>query len=807
MDRHICIHGHFYQMPRENPWLEEVELQDSAYPYHDWNTRITAECYGPNTASRILGPDRKIIDIVNNYSKMSFDFGPTLLTWLERNEPGIYRAILEADTISRSTFSGHGTAMAHCYNHMIMPLANGRDKRTQIIWGIRDFESRFDRKPEGMWLPETAVDLESLDIMAEQGIAFSILAPRQARQVRRIGEGQWNDVNGARIDPKMPYVCRLPSGREIALFFYDGPISRDIAFRDILKNGEHFARRLLSGFSDQPSSQLVHVATDGETYGHHHHLGDMALAYCLYHLASKNLARITVFGEYLENHSPTHEVEIIENSSWSCVHGMERWRNDCGCTSGNQPGWNRQWRSALRGAMDWLRDNLIHVYEDQISRLVKDPWQARDDYIAVIRDRSPEGIQRFFKQHATRELLAEEQVTGLKLLEMQRNAMLMYTSCGWFFDDISGIESVQVMQFAARAMQLAQEVSGLSLEKTYITLLERAESNVPEHQNGGLIYEESVRPMVLDLVRVGVHHAVSSLFEEYSDTREVYTYTIQNESYEQEAAGKQKLAIGKAAVRSIVTLEESLISFAVVHLGDHNLVGGVRTFMGEESFGSMHREIREAFAKGDIAETIRSIERYFDTSSCSLWHLFKDEQRRVLRRILRDTLQEVEGSLRQINERHYSIMQVMRNLHIPLPKVLALTEEFIISSDLLDALQEEDLDLQQIQKMVVRIRVEGFSVDKATLDFLVSNRVNAMMEAFEHSPQDPSHLESVESLLGVLRPLFLHLNLWKAQNIYFSAGKRLLAEMEEKAAGDMEDANAWVGHFKKLGDHLGVRIV
>ncbi|MGA1865615.1 MAG: DUF3536 domain-containing protein, partial [bacterium] len=382
MNRHICIHGHFYQLPRENPWLEEVELQDSAYPYHDWNKKIAEECYAPNTASRILDSERKIIDIVNNYSKMSFNVGPALLKWLKKNEHDIYKAILEADRISQDRFSSHGSAISQCYNHMIMPLANPRDKRTQIIWGIRDFEARFGRNPEGMWLPETAVDIETLDIMAEQGIRFTILAPRQARQVRRIGDKQWNNVAGAKIDPKRSYLFRLPSGRTITLFFYDGPISRDIAFTDILNNGENFAARLLSGFSGHQDHQLLHVATDGETYGHHFKHGDMALAYCLYYLETNNLAKITIYGEYLEAHPPDHEVEIFENSSWSCNHGIERWRKNCGCNTGTHPGWNQNWRPVLKGAMDWLRDNLIQIYESQMSFYIKDPWQTRDDYIA-----------------------------------------------------------------------------------------------------------------------------------------------------------------------------------------------------------------------------------------------------------------------------------------------------------------------------------------------------------------------------------------------------------------------------------------
>src|SRR4051812_11179720 len=278
--RHICIHGHFYQPPRENPWLEAVETQDSASPYHDWNERITAECYGPNASARILDENDRILKIVNNYASISFNFGPTLLSWLESRSPDTYAAIIDADRISRARFSGHGSALAQAYNHIILPLANARDKRTQVRWGLCDFEWRFGRKPEGMWLPETAVDVDSLEALAAEGIAFTILEPHQAKRVRKIGEKAWSETG---MDPTMPYRCTLPSGRTIAIFFYDGPISRAVAFENLLARGENLAHRVIGAFADtRKHAQVVNIATDGETYGHHHRYGDMALAYALH---------------------------------------------------------------------------------------------------------------------------------------------------------------------------------------------------------------------------------------------------------------------------------------------------------------------------------------------------------------------------------------------------------------------------------------------------------------------------------------------------------------------------------------------
>src|SRR5262245_60308306 len=403
MDRYICIHGHFYQPPRENAWLEFIEVQDSAYPFHDWNERVTAECYGPNGQSRILDGDGNIERIANNYSRISFNFGPTLLAWLAEKEPEVYRSILEADKESQSRFSGHGSAIAQSYSHSILPLSNPRDKYTQVLWGIRDFEFRFGRYPEGMWLPETAVDLETLDVLAELGIKFTILSPYQAKTVRRPRGRLRRDVNGGRIDPSVPYRVRLPSGRRIAVFFYDGPISQAIAFEHLLESGDTFASRLLSAFSDTRQwPQIVHIATDGETYGHHHKKGEMALAYALHHIESNNLAKLTNYAEYLERHPPTHQAEIWERTAWSCAHGVDRWTRNCGCNSGGHPGWNQEWRTPLRDTLDWLRDSITPRFEQKASEVFRDPWSARNEYIDVLLNRSLDNVNRFCRVQARR---------------------------------------------------------------------------------------------------------------------------------------------------------------------------------------------------------------------------------------------------------------------------------------------------------------------------------------------------------------------------------------------------------------------
>jgi alpha-amylase/alpha-mannosidase (GH57 family) len=488
MKRYLCVHGHFYQPPRENPWLEAVELQDSAHPYHDWNERITAECYAPNAASRILDSEGRIERIVNNYSRISFNFGPTLLAWMETRAPEAYREVIAADRESRERFSGHGSALAQPYHHIILPLANRRDKKTQILWGLADFEHRFGRKAEGVWLPEAAVDNEALDLLAEAGVRFTILEPHQGR---RVGSSPLNTA----LDTTIPYEAVLPSGRRIAVFFYDGATSRAVAFEGLLSSGEHFASRMLSTVPEHPDRpRLAHIATDGETYGHHHRFGEMALSYALHLVEEKGLARLTNYGEFLAAHPPEEEVEIVENTSWSCAHGVGRWREDCGCRTGGEADWKQAWRAPLREALDGLRDALVPRFEEAAGELFADPWAARDGYVQVVLDRSPASVAAFLERHARGAVPeGEHRVRALKLLEMQRHAMLMYTSCGWFFNDLSGIETVQILCYAGRVAQLAGQLfPGEPVEEEFLERLERARSNVREKGSGRDLYERHV---------------------------------------------------------------------------------------------------------------------------------------------------------------------------------------------------------------------------------------------------------------------------------------------------------------------------
>lgn len=807
-ERYVCVHGHFYQPPRENAWLEAIEAQDSAHPYHDWNERITAECYEPNAVSRILDDQDRIVEIVNNYSRISYNVGPTLLGWMKEKASNVYQAILDADRESQKSFSGHGSAMAQAYNHMILPLANRRDKYTQIVWGIADFEHRFGRKPEGMWLPETAVDLESLDIMAEMGIRFTVLEPSQAHRVRKMAARHWRDVTGGRIDPTTAYRQRLSSGRSIALFFYDGPISRAVAFEQLLARGEDLANRLIGAFSADGRSwpQLVHIATDGETYGHHHRHGDMALAYALEYIQKNNLARLTNYPEYLEKQPPSHLVQIYENTSWSCVHGVERWRSNCGCNSGAHPGWNQQWRAPLKRALDWLRDEVAPRYEAKASEFLRDPWKARDKYIEVILDRSQENLDRYFAENSIRPLSPEEQSIVLRLLELQRHALLMYTSCGWFFDDISGIETVQVIQYAGRVLQLTQSLFGESLEGPFLEQLQSAKSNLPEPANGRAVYEKFVKPAMVDWEEMGAHYVVSSLFETYPEKARVYCYEVERQDYDVREAGKTKLVTGRADITSVITQESAVMSFGALHFGDHNVAAGVREFLGEDAYSSLQQEIAEPFEHGDFPEVIRVFDRHFGESNYSLRSLFRDEQRKVLNWILSSTLESAEGVYRQLYEQNAPTIRFIAALGMPVPPSLSLGAGVVVNGNLRDAFEKEPLDIERIDGLLQSAKADGIVLDPPILAFALRGTIERLSERLTN---DPGNLELIQELLGAIElrhSLPFEVEIWKVQNGYYRLLQSSFQDFQSRAETGDDSAKEWVKLFTELGEKLGVNV-
>ena len=802
--RYICVHGHFYQPPRENPSLEAIELQDSAYPYHDWNERITAECYAPNATSRIVDGEKRILRLVNNYGEISFNFGPTLLSWLEDKAPKVYESILRADKLSREKLCGHGSAIAQGYNHMILPLANARDRNTQIRWGIADYESSFGSVPEGMWLPETAADMATLEALATNGIEFTVLAPHQCKRIRPLkGEAEWIDTPNATVDTTHPYLVRFASGASIAIFFYNGPDSRAIAFEGLLDSGDNLAGRLKAAFKDSPQPQLVHVATDGESYGHHHKYGEMALAYALRLLEQDKTVKLTNYGCFLEQFPPEFECEIVENTSWSCVHGIERWRSDCGC-NGGKPGWNQAWRAPLRQALDELRDALVPLTERAGDKLFKDVWAARDAYIHVVLDRSTESADRFFAAQQTHTLTEAERVEALKLMEMQRHAQLMYTSCGWFFDDISGIETVQVIAYAARVLQLAQQLFGEQaepLQPAFLARLAEARSNVPEAGDGARIYKKSVETMELHLEQVAAHYAISSIFSSFADETDLFCYRVRRISHEIYTSGRGRLALGRAHVASAITGNAQSFSFAVLHFGDQNITAAVKAYDEADAaaFETFSAEAAEHVQRADFPEVIRLIDRFYGHADYSLTSLFTDEQRRIVALILNSTLLDIENSLKTIYEDHASLLHYLSQAGLPKPPALTLAAGFAINAGLRRTLEAEPIDLPQMRYLLSLAKADQVQLESATLSYIADQRMKRAMVELVMSSGSVEMLDRALGLARTLTELPFDLNLWQAQNIWYEILRTSDYALTALAA---EDRPRWDKDFDELGTCL-----
>ena len=820
MNRYVCVHGHFYQPPRENPSLEAIELQDSAYPYHDWNERVTAESYAPNAVSRLLDEKGHVSAMVNNYSEISFNFGPTLLSWMEAKAPKVYRAIQEGDQESIANYGGHGSAISQGYNHMILPLANHRDKVTQVKWGVADFRHRFGREPEGMWLPETAVDLETLQVLAENGIKFTILAPSQASRVRARGSRSWKDVSGTRIDPSRSYWVRLPSRGTIDVFFYDGPISHGVAFEGLLNDGKRFARRLLDGFSDARDwPQLSHIATDGESYGHHHRHGEMALTYALHEIEEEHSAQLTNYGQFLEHNPPTHFAEIYQNSSWSCVHGVERWRSNCGCNSGGHGGWNQEWRAPLRAALDWLRDTLAPCFESRGGQLLKDPWRARDEYIRVVLDRSPENVERFLAEHGSHSLNEREKVNALKLLEMQRHAMLMYTSCGWFFDELSGIESVQVIHYAGRAVYLAQEVFGNSLEPEFVNRLRSAKSNISAYADGGEIYQKWVKPAVVDIPRVAAHYAISSIFEPpqaghngngngkanancNGKGERIYCYDVKSPDFHADTEGKMKLVTGRAAFSSEITHECVDLTFAALHLGDHNVLCGVRPSDQAKALPELRESMGEALSKADTAEVVRLLHENFGNNTHTLRSLFRDERRKILGMILNDTLEEAAGIYRSIYDSHAQLMRFLIEMNAPVPRGFQIAAEMVLNRQLRKAIAHEPVDEEAVRGLLKEAATVRVQLDATTLEYEMRKRVEKAAAEFAAAPEKREAAEALKAMLELASTVPSEVVLAEAQTVAYVP----LVKAEEHWRGEKErgnpDAPGWLELLTALRDKM-----
>ncbi len=758
-NRYICIHGHFYQPPRENAWLGEIERQPSAAPFHDWNERISSECYYANTCSRILNEDDKIIAIANNYAKMSFNFGATLLQWFEREQPHVHAAIVEADRLSLENFNGHGSAMAQVYNHLIMPLASRRDQQTQVRWGIKDFRYRFGRNPEGMWLAETAADTASLETLAAEGIKFTVLAPRQCKHIRPLGVEAWS----SHLDTRRAYRCYLPSGKSITVFFYDGERSQDIAFRGMLNDGKRFAHRLLDGLDAKPSSgQLVHVATDGESYGHHHRHGDMALAYCLHYLEHSKRAQLTNYSQFLKLHPPTHEAEIHENSSWSCVHGVERWRSNCGCNTGEYS--DQSWRKPLRQALNSLRDALEKLYEKAMKGFTSDVWALRDAYIEVVLRKKP--LEDFLEIQIKRSLTEAEQLQVIYLLEIQHHAMLMFTSCAWFFDDVSRIETTQVLQYARRAVQLAQRIEpDNALETRFLQKLELAASNVPSQENGAKVYRQSAIPAQFDLMKVGMHFAAAKLLEESEETLHFPNYTCDFLQLSRTRIAGQFLLSGELSVRSKITHSRAQFNFLLVYLGDQHLFGQAYFQPSDLT------EVTSAFEAGNLAQVMRLTQKIPDSRAFSFFDLRPDAQRQFLQIIVARQSQNAYEIYDRINFQTYNLLNLLKNTEQEIPPVLKQNMGWVLHARLEKVLTPCGalVNLEELQKIAKRYKKWALLPTSVHFNFLCTDRLTELEHLLLSATQDEeSVLQNIETTLLTLRELNIFPALKQLQNTLYA---------------------------------------
>lgn len=808
----LTIHGHFYQPPRENPWLEAIELQDSAQPFHDWNERINKECYNPNSVSKVVDSRNKILDVVNNYEHMSFNFGPTLLSWMEKFAPHTYERIIKADIDSRAEHGGHGNALAQVYNHIIMPLANEHDKETQIKWGISDFETRFGRKPEGIWLAETAVDDDTLRLCAANGIKFTVLSPYQALRIRKEKTNDWQDVSWGNIDPARSYRYYIKSapGKFIDLFFYDGAISQSVAFDELLKDGNKFIKRLKDGISNLRNyPQLINIATDGESYGHHTKFGDMALAYVLKFRAEAEGFKITNYGEYLENYRSDYEVDIKQASSWSCFHGVGRWKEDCGCSTGGHPGWNQKWRKPLREAFDYLRDELVKIFEQEGTNYFKDVWAVRNNYISVILNRSRINVDKFQRDNFYPGLSSEDKVRAMELLEIQRQALLMYTSCGWFFSEISGIETVQIMKYAARAMQLAEHFTEKNLGTKFLEILSAAKSNIPEYGTGKDIFKKFVEPSVITVKQIASLWAVSSLYQDFDDEENVYCYIVKREDYHRVQKGNSSLVLGHIEIQSRITLQKSNLIFALMQYSGGDFHCAIKGYSDDSHYAELKQNLTKIFMVNPLTEIIRALDRYFGTEYFTLKDIFIEERRKILQILLKDRMEKfAQTYIDMYNEGKGSIYH-MQSLGLTVPEEFKIAAKYALSKKFNDIIIGSGgfVDLSAIHNIAginYEAKTIGIKLDKTQANRIFAKKIEQNISRLAYS-LEVQQADVLTELFDYIEKLELEIDIAEAQNTYYTRIYHKIGEIIELSKKSKRSSER---HFARMlldiGDKLNI---
>lgn len=781
MKTSLVIHGHFYQPPRENPWTDTVERETGAYPFHDWNERIHYECYRANAFARISDRYNRVESIVNNYTGISFNFGPTLLTWLERYHPKTYERILEADRESASERNGHGNAIAQGYNHAILPLCNERDRRTQIRWGLEDFRFRFKRDPESLWLPETACDDATLGALIDEGLAYVILSPFQAERVRPLGGQEWHSVTDGNIDTTIPYryFHRDGSGRSIAIFFYNGALARSVAFEGALASSralvERFAQAAKAG-----EGHLVSVATDGETYGHHFRFGDRGLAYALEVEAGPQGLRVTNYGEYLEENPPQWEVEISlglegEGTSWSCAHGVSRWIRDCGCTTNSTEGWTQKWRTPFREALDFLRDEAASSFEEKGRELFLDPWAARDDYIKLVVSRH-RFREEFLYRHAGRWLQEQEKVRALTFLELQRHSMLMYTSCGWFFSDLSGIETLQDLEYAGRVLDLLGELGLDPPRKRFLEILSLAQSNRPERGNGADVFRRFVETARVSPQAIASSHAISSLVSQEPEEGETAGFRYTREEFRRKQHGRLKLATGRIRLDSVWTGKHNDYAFAAMHFGGVDFLCTLRPFASEEEFKASAEKLWSNFRTASLPTMLRLMQTEFGPEEFGLEHVLPEGRERIAEIIFKNLVKRFTDDYALLYRENRRRIEMLQRAGFELPAELRAAAEFTFGKRFEEEIrrQQQSRDPQAYRK-AVQIAQEaarrGYKFDRSSSRPIFEEMIEGAVHVAVTEGSD-ENIHSALALLSLAESLGIDVNLDKPQEEIYEAIKK-----------------------------------
>jgi len=770
--RDFVLHAHFYQPERLNPWTGELDSEPSAAPARDWNERITRECYHPNGSARIFDERGRIERIVDNYERLSFNFGPTLLSWMEVAHPRTYARILDGDWRS-AVRTGRGNALAQAYNHMILPLANDRDRRTQVRWGLADFRSRFQREAEGMWLPETAADSATIDALIDAAVRFTVLAPRQAWRVRAPG-GAWRETGG-NPDTGKPYriLHSDGSGRSLAVFFYDGDLAQSLAFDASTADSGVLLDRIAASGTDG----LISAALDGETFGHHHRFAELGLAYALFHLAEQRGLRPTSYAAYLAEHPPTDEVELVggEGTSWSCAHGVGRWYRDCGCSTDAGDGWNQAWRTPLRAALDVVRDAAVEAFATRGRELLKDPWAARDDYVEVRLGTTSR--QDFLDRHARRRLADGSEVDLWGLLEAQRNAMVMYTSCGWFFADVSGIETVYVLRSATRVLGLLEAAGCRSPREEVLDVLGEAKSNRPSEGTGADVWRRHVEPAEVRPRRLAAHVGLVGLVRPLTPRREGGGHVVEVLDQRSESRGRVTLGTARVLVSSLSTGRCSDFAVAAVHLGGLDFSGFVGPFPGDVAWQRATESLWAQFPTATVAQLLRRMAERIDGEEFGIEQVLPEGRQEVVGAVFSDLTDRFHEQYSRLYHDHRRILEMLTEAGYELPRDLRAAAELTLASELerrlsralavgVDAADPSAFDA--VIETAALAREQGYALDLQPVAEVLAAATTAATRSAVDSPTAAA-ADAVQRWLELSGELAVDVDLTEAQEVFADA--------------------------------------